>query len=204
MCVHGESCLTLCKSMGCSLPGPPVYEIFQARILEWIAISFFKESSRPRDWTHISFVYCIGRQIHLSHLVTTSKTLIYPQFSLVAFIPHECVCVYSSGTRQTPLALALALALSVSLCVYIYTHTHTERERERERETGKQTGRQTGRQTDRQTARDRGVFLSHWKTNFMKVEFALFWNGLYTQYTKLFMTLTSCIILIQWENEWMH
>ena len=34
MCVHGESCLTLCKSMDCSLPGSSVYGVFQARILE--------------------------------------------------------------------------------------------------------------------------------------------------------------------------
>ena len=49
--------------------GSSVYGIFQASILEWIAISFFKESSRPRNRTHISFVYCIGRQIRLIYLV---------------------------------------------------------------------------------------------------------------------------------------
>ena len=39
--------------MDCSPPGSIVYEIFQVRILEWVAISFSKRSSWPRDWTCI-------------------------------------------------------------------------------------------------------------------------------------------------------
>ena len=55
-----KSCLTLCYPMDCSLPGSSVHGIFQARILEWVAISFSKESSRPRDRTHVSDVSCIA------------------------------------------------------------------------------------------------------------------------------------------------
>ena len=40
--------------MDCSLPGFSVHGIFQARILEWVAISFSRGSSRPRDWTRVS------------------------------------------------------------------------------------------------------------------------------------------------------
>ena len=40
-----QSCLTLCAPMGCSLPGSSVHGIFQAIVLEWIAISFFRGSS---------------------------------------------------------------------------------------------------------------------------------------------------------------
>ena len=40
-----QSCPTLCDPMGCSLPGSSVHGIFQARILEWVAISFFMRSS---------------------------------------------------------------------------------------------------------------------------------------------------------------
>ena len=54
------SCLTLCDPMDCSLPGFSVHEILQARILGWVAISFSRASSPPRDWTHVS---CIGRWI---------------------------------------------------------------------------------------------------------------------------------------------
>ena len=41
--------LTLCDPMDSSLPGSSVHGIFQARILEWIAISFSRGSSQPRD-----------------------------------------------------------------------------------------------------------------------------------------------------------
>ena len=43
----------LCDSVDCSLPGSSVHGIFQAKILEWVAISFFRGSSRPRDWTQV-------------------------------------------------------------------------------------------------------------------------------------------------------
>ena len=39
----------LSDPMDCSLPGSSVHGIFQARILEWVAISFFRGSSQPRD-----------------------------------------------------------------------------------------------------------------------------------------------------------
>ena len=41
-----QSCSTLCDPMSCSLPGSSVYGIFQARILEWVAISFSKYSHK--------------------------------------------------------------------------------------------------------------------------------------------------------------
>ena len=56
-----QLCPTLCDSMDCSLSGSSAHGIFQARILEWVAISSFRGSSRPRDQTHISRVSCIGR-----------------------------------------------------------------------------------------------------------------------------------------------
>ena len=51
VCVHAQSCLTLCDHMDYSLPGSSVHEILQARILEWVAIPFSRESSWPRDGT---------------------------------------------------------------------------------------------------------------------------------------------------------
>ena len=44
------------ESMNCSLLASSVHGIFQARILEWVPISFSRESSWPRDQTHISWV----------------------------------------------------------------------------------------------------------------------------------------------------
>ena len=42
--------------MDCSLPGSSVHGIFQARVLEWVAISFSRGSSWPRDRTQVSFI----------------------------------------------------------------------------------------------------------------------------------------------------
>ena len=51
-----KSCLTLCDPMDCSLPGSSVHGIFQARVLERVAISFSRGSSRLRDGTRVSYI----------------------------------------------------------------------------------------------------------------------------------------------------
>ena len=48
-----SSGLTLCDPMDCTLPGSSVLGILQARILEWVAMSFSRGSSRPRDRTQV-------------------------------------------------------------------------------------------------------------------------------------------------------
>ena len=61
-----QSCLTPCDPMDCSLSGSSVHGIFQARVLEWIAISFSRGSSQTRKQNRVS---CIaGRGFYrLSH-----------------------------------------------------------------------------------------------------------------------------------------
>ena len=49
-----QPCPAFCDPMDCSPPGSSVHGIFQAKILEWIAISFSRGSSGPRDWTWVS------------------------------------------------------------------------------------------------------------------------------------------------------
>ena len=51
-----QSCPTLCDPMDCSLPGSSVHGIFQVIVLEWVAISFSRGSSQPRDWTRVSHI----------------------------------------------------------------------------------------------------------------------------------------------------
>ena len=58
-----QSCLTLWDPMDCSTPGSSVRGIFQARILQQVAISSSRASSLPRDQTYFSCVVCIGRCI---------------------------------------------------------------------------------------------------------------------------------------------
>ena len=59
-CSVAKSCPTPCDPTDCSPPGSSAYGVFQARILEWVAISFSRGSSQARDQTH---VFCIGCRI---------------------------------------------------------------------------------------------------------------------------------------------
>ena len=63
MCVCVLSCVWLCGPLDCSPPGSSVCGIFQARILEPVAISYSSGSSWPRDRTQVSCISCIGRRI---------------------------------------------------------------------------------------------------------------------------------------------
>ena len=60
-----QLCPTLCDPMDCNLPGSSVHGIFQARVLEWVAISFSRGSFWLRDWTQVSHI--AGRLYRLSH-----------------------------------------------------------------------------------------------------------------------------------------
>ena len=51
-----QSCLTLCSSTDRSPPGSSVHGILQARILQWVAVPFFRGSSQPRDQTQVSHI----------------------------------------------------------------------------------------------------------------------------------------------------
>ena len=67
--LSAQMCLTLCNTLDCSPPSSSVHSILQARILEWVVISFSRGSSWPRDWTCVFCVSCIaGRFFILNHL----------------------------------------------------------------------------------------------------------------------------------------
>ena len=67
-----QPCPTLCDPMDCSPPGSSVHGIFQTRILECVAISVSRGSSRPRDRTQVSHI--AGRCFNLC---TTREALKY-------------------------------------------------------------------------------------------------------------------------------
>ena len=70
VCLLAKLCPTLLRLHGLySLIGSSLHWLFQAGILEWVAISYSRGSSQPRDQTHVSGVSCIGRQI-LYHWAT--------------------------------------------------------------------------------------------------------------------------------------
>ena len=60
VCSVAQLCPTLCDSRDCSPPGSSVHGILQARILEWVTISYSRGSSQPRDQT---ITYPAGKSV---------------------------------------------------------------------------------------------------------------------------------------------
>ena len=87
-----QSCPTLCDPMDYSLPGSSVHGIFQARVLERVAISFSRGSSRSRDWTRVSRI--AGRRF----TVWATREAPYP--ALVTPWTVACQAPLSTGILQ--------------------------------------------------------------------------------------------------------
>ena len=74
-CLVVQSCLILCDAMDCSLPGFFVHGISQARILEWVAISFSRGPSWPKGWTQVS---CISDRFFTTELPGKPLNMLLP------------------------------------------------------------------------------------------------------------------------------
>ena len=68
-----QSCLPLCNPMDGSLPGFSIHGIFQARVQEWVAISFSRGSFRPRVQTQVSHI--AGRRFITILMKSSLKTI---------------------------------------------------------------------------------------------------------------------------------
>ena len=79
--------------MDCSLPNSSLHGIFQARIPEWLAISFSRGSSRLRDWTHVS---CLAGRFF------TTESPGKPQRWLVAIFAKLCSTLYDPMDCSLP------------------------------------------------------------------------------------------------------
>ena len=82
LCAQWDTARQLASWTGSVISSPPgssAHGIPQAKILEWVAILSSRASSWPRDWTHISYVYCIGgRFLFLSHQGSTDRYIDRP------------------------------------------------------------------------------------------------------------------------------
>ena len=96
-----QACATFWDPMDCSLPGSSVHGILRARILVWVAISFSRGSSQPRDRTWVSCI--VGR---FFTIWATKESLIYipyiylfhPFFDGIYIYTH--IYIYSSQLRD--------------------------------------------------------------------------------------------------------
>ena len=79
-----QSCTTLFDPMDGSLPRSSIHGIFQAKVLEWVAISFSRGSSQPRDQTWVSHI--VGR--HFTIWATREVMLIGKQYDFFNLLPR--------------------------------------------------------------------------------------------------------------------
>ena len=79
-----------CDPMDCSPPGFSVHGISQARILEWVAISFSRGSSQPRNQTHISCISCITGELFTAE--TLGKQVW--ESNHPTYTRHVCIYIY--------------------------------------------------------------------------------------------------------------
>ena len=77
MCVL--SCVRLSVTLWTSSPGSSVHGISQARILDWVAIFFSRESSWPRDWTWVFCISCIASGFFTSWAIGFSSSHVLDQ-----------------------------------------------------------------------------------------------------------------------------
>ena len=96
-----QSCLTLVTPWTVACQALLSMGIIPARILEWVAISFFRGSSQPRDQTHVSCIFCTGRLI-LYHWVTCTFLnlwLVFVQELVGLRGPDLCTLILCLSTR---------------------------------------------------------------------------------------------------------
>ena len=111
-----QSCLTICKPMDYSQPGSSVHGILQARILEWVAISYSSESSQPRDGTWVSCT--VSRFFTICYSGSLLSTLKYIYFfffkeegktCLSSHLQQGLLCGFYIFSPGSPLLLCLSL-----------------------------------------------------------------------------------------------
>ena len=146
-----QLCLTLCDPMDCSLPGSSVYGISQARILEWVSISFSRGSFWPRDQTQVScsaggfFIIWATRKAKpvtkgqivydLTHMKSFSSVQsscsvmsnsLWPHglqhARLLCSSPSTGTCSNSCSSSQWSHPIILSSVFSFSSCFYLSQH----------------------------------------------------------------------------------
>ena len=98
----------------CCPPGSSVHRIFQARILESVAISFSRDSSQPRSWTHVS---CIGREIFYQWATSEALSCTKPSeksnhWALPSCLKHLVMLCFQPSGCQHYARLCLSVIIS--------------------------------------------------------------------------------------------
>ena len=106
-----QLCPALCDPMDCSLPGFSIHGIFQARILEWVTISFSRGPSRPRDPTRVSHIG--GRRYNL-WATREARVSSIPFLKLSFTVGSHCILYAESLLPTVELTFPVPLTLGPS------------------------------------------------------------------------------------------
>ena len=139
-----QSCPTLCDPMDCSLPSSSVHGTFQAIVLEWVAISFSRGSSQPRDRIQVSCIvdrcftawatrevctYSIWMQfwcLRFENRVTPTFPLLFATDNVCRWCGPQAAGGHSGEPTRTPLPQGGSLPSrpppSQRLCSYTSRH----------------------------------------------------------------------------------
>ena len=96
-----QLCPTLCNPVDCSPSGSSINGISQARILEWVAISFSGGSSQPRDPTWVSciaggfFTIWVTREVSLLMKIQPNSVIMCKTPTYINPIKHITSCLYT-------------------------------------------------------------------------------------------------------------
>ena len=113
-----QSCLTLFDPMDCSLPGSSIQGIFQARTLEWVAISFSRVSSWPRDCFWVSHI--AGRVFIFWATRESSQSIARQKIKDNYNCKPYWKCDYSNNVKQLHCFLGLKQSGVVSASAYMH------------------------------------------------------------------------------------
>ena len=116
-----QSFLTLCDPMDYSLPCSSVHGIFQARVLEWVAIFFFRGFSQSRDWTWVSRI--VGRCFTIWATREVCRQSMHVQFIYRCPRPETLnnPQLFSAALSATSRGKCLLCCLSVNRHPWIFT-----------------------------------------------------------------------------------
>ena len=105
-----QLCPTLCNPTDCSLPCSSIHGIFQARVLQWVAISFSRGYSQTRDQTWVSHIvvrcftiWATREATTLSLTLTPTSKLIRLMYILRVFCKvRNCYCCWEQNKNSCP------------------------------------------------------------------------------------------------------
>ena len=103
----------LCNPLDCSPPGSSVHGIFQARILEWVAISFSSRSSQPRDQTQVS---------HIADRLFTVWDLKNRTYRICCWIRNGNLTATATGWRVILKVIFMCIVTVVKVLLHVLCH----------------------------------------------------------------------------------